>query len=857
MTRVFRMGTSWRQMLQAVSLVTVFVACLAFETSARAQAKVYAEVQPTEARPNQQFNYSIVIENGQVDAVPNPRLPLQIGMASAAMQSNEFSVDTSGRRSVRSRFTWALSASEPGDFVIAAQAVQVGGQAMNTNEVKISIKEGAQPETNGMDPLLQISLDKTEFYQSEVVPIKAQLYIHRGTNLRRLGLVDVAKTDFAIQRFPQQSEQSLEMVGGQPYYVLTFRSTLSSLKSGKLEVGPAKMEVLIDIMERNGLPGGFFNMGGEPRKFVVKSLAVPVNVLPLPAEGKPASFSGAVGDFTLNATASPTQLSTGDPVTVELSVAGTGNFDALTAPAITDATGWKVYPTRRYSTNAPQDPMQPGSLERQIGFTQVMVPEKQLPAVPPFEMSFFSPTAKQYVTLRTQPIPLAIQAGKPTADGAVGTTAPAGPGDPATPPKTRAPEPEITDILEHLPASPQWITAETKPLHQQSLFWIVNAIPSAIFCTLLLGAMQRRRRERLANSPERALRNLWQELHASGLSEAEFYRRAAHFIHATANDGSHDEAIQKVLARYQSLNFSGNGEGGAPSIASAQRSEVLSALAPLLAAKKSESPATASLRPATAMLLMGFVVSASSASAATPEERYRQITEQLAKRDYNHAQAGTESLLGEGLLSPQLFEIMGHTRYRQGDHGRAVLWYERASLFTPRVPEIRQNLRHLDDKVRYLAFKDASPLHSFGLLFHRNTWLIIASAGAWLLLIGAGLVIALRPGTARSWSIAAIAIGALLLPVGETGAVVRPKGEDRVKDIWIVTSTGAKAFTAASTTAGTVIDLPPGSQVRLLEKRGAWNYVEIPGIPDNLRGWIESDTITSLWPATWPVSLVP
>ncbi len=78
-----------------------------------------------------------------------------------------------------------------------------------------------------------------------------------------------------------------------------------------------------------------------------------------------------------------------------------------------------------------------------------------------------------------------------------------------------------------------------------------------------------------------------------------------------------------------------------------------------------------------------------------------------------------------------------------------------------------------------------------------------------------------------------------------------------MKDIWIVTTPGTKAYTAASTTAGTIIDLPPGSQIRLLEKRGAWNYVEIPNATDNLRGWIEADTLTPLWPAVWPVALVP
>lgn len=818
---------------------------------------VTAEVQPSEARPNQQFSYSIVIENGSPDAVPNLRLPLQIGMTSAPAQSNEISI-INGRQTIRSRFTWGLAGSEPGDFVIAAQAVQVGGQVMSTNEVKIKIKEGAQPESQGLDPLLQISVEKSEFYQSEVVPIKAQLYIHRRTNLRRLGLVEVAKSDFAIQRFPQQSEQSLEMIGGQPYYVLTFRSALSALKTGRLEVGPATMEVLIDVMDQGqgNFPPGFFAMPGEPRKISVRSPAVPVTVLPLPAENKPAGFSGAVGDFTLSGTASPTSLAVGDPLTVELSVTGVGNFDALTAPTLTDPAGWKTYPTRRYNTSGQPDLNQPGNMERQMGFTQVLVPEKPLQAVPPFELSFFSPTSRQYVTLRTQPIPIAVSPGKGTADGATGTMGAGSSSD--SQPAARPPEADITDILEHLPASPQWIAAAGVSLHHHPVFWILNAIPSAIFFALLLLTLEKRRRERLENSPEKALRAIWQELHDSGLSEAEFYRRAAHFIHAATSDSQHNDAIQAVLDRYQTLNFSGAAAQSSNPVPRAQRAEVLGALAPLLSTKKSAA-STPALHPATALIIGGFMVlfCQQSASAATPEERYRLIIEALQKKDYSHAQTGAESLLGDGMLSPELFEIMGHTRYRQGDHGRAVLWYERAALFTPRVPEIRQNLRHLEEKVRFLTFPDASPLDSFGLLLTQRTWLIVASAGGWLLLIGAGVVVASRSKSIRAWCTTAMMIGCVLLPAGLAGAVLRPLGEDRVKDIWIITTPGTKAFTAASTTAGTIIDLPPGSQIRLLDKRGAWSYVEIPGMPENLRGWIESDTLTSLWPSSWPVALVP
>ena len=825
-------------------------------------AVVKAEVQPSEARPNQPFNYSIVIENGRPQAVPALRLPLQIVEGGGVSQSNEIRI-INQMQTVSLRFTWQLLASEPGDFVIAPQDVQVDGQILKTNEVKIKIVEGAQPEQKGNEPLLQISVEKTEFYQSEVVPIKAALYIHRSTNLRRIGLVEVAKTDFAIQRFPQQSEQSMEMIGDQPYYVLTFRSTLSALKTGKLEVGPAAMEVLIDEppQERSGFPPGFFLQSGEPRKFKVNSPAVAVTVLSLPTEGKPADFTGAVGDFTLEASASPQSLSVGEPITVELSIRGTGNFDALTSPSLTNPKGWKLYPSRRYNTGGHQDPNQPVSQDRQVGFTQVLVPEMVHTEVSPFEISFFSTKTRKYETLRTPAIPVAIKpapAADPAAGGASQSLAGSGVGAVAPPP-VRAPEPEISDILEHLPANPNWVTEDGPELHKRPIFWILNSLPVLLVVGLYLRSVAQRRRERLAGSPEFALQKKWQSLQESGISEPEFFRRAALFVQA-AGPVTISEGAKAILDRYESTHFSGVSIRDAEPVSSAVRSDALAALAPLLTKPASQVAKPLSVASTAAVWTLGllFCLSAGNAPAATPTERYREIVQSLEKKDFARTQSLSESLMATGAISPELFEVMGHTRYRQGDLGRAVLWYERASLFTPHVPEIRQNLRHLDEKTRYLKFSEVNPLESFGLLLYRNTWLILASVGFWSVFLGiAGWMICAGREGMRRFSLVAIVVGALVLPIASLGAVARPQGDERVKDVYVVTQEGAKAFTAASTTSGTVIDLPPGSQLRLQKRRGSWSYVEIPSLPNNLRGWVESDGLTSLWPDSWSMNLVP
>lgn len=822
-------------------------------------ATVTAEVEPKAARVNQLFGYSLVFEGGNPTEMPNLQLPPQIGMNSGVSQSTEMSF-INGRQTIRVKLSWALAATEPGDFVIPPQDVAINGQAVKTNEVKIKVTQDDPADTTS-EPLLQLKVAKTEIYQGEVVPVTAALFISSRTHLMRTGLIEVPKNDLAIQRFPLQSEQTDEIVGEQQFRVFTYRSTLSALKPGKLKVGPAQMEVTFaQIYERRPNISGFPRMFEpamvtEPRKATVKSSEVAVTVLPLPSQGKPPGFTGAVGEFTLTGSASPTSLSAGDPITVEMTITGTGNFDALTSPQITDAAGWKMYPARRYHSAAPPDPSQPMSPQRQIGFTQVIVPERAVTAVPSFELSWFSPEEKKYVTQRTPPIPIVVNA------QAVSEITPSPVGGQASlsdqPPP--APQADITDILLHLPASPALISQPHLPLFRNPAFWAVNSIPLAAFLGLLLATAQKRRKEALSRAQGALLRKLWNGLHESKLNDADFYRLAARFIQAAGDRGSQCgmAGIDEILARYNDLNFAGS--ASSVRLSPGHRQQALAVLEPLLAPRlasaRSASPAAA------AVSVMIFLVSlvprpAAASGEAEFQERYGEIVAALKKADHNKAQALAESLLGDGFLSPELFEILGHTRYRQGDLGRSALWYQRAALFSPSTAEIRQNLRHLREKTQSLQFSNSSPFRSFGLLLMPDHWLLLASAGGWLLLLGAGLAIAARTGRGRGWSIAAAVIGFFVCTAGAAGAAARPSGADQVTGIHKITAAKAKAHTAASSTSGTVMDsVPAGSTVRLLEKRGAWSYVEIPGEPDPLRGWIESDSMAALWP--WPVEWLP
>jgi len=823
--------------------------------------EVKAALTPAQARPNQNIAYTVTVSGATPEALPELRLPLQIQQVSAVSTSQQFQM-INGVTSSKVVFTWALVGTEPGDFVIPAQTVNVGGQTVQTNEVQFKVVQGqAAPQgstpgqPNAEEAFLQLEVGKTEIYQGELVPLSASLYVPRQMGLRRFGLIDINKDDFAIQRFPQQAEQSQEVVGNIGFNVFTFRSTISALRTGDLQIGPASQELLVEIMNQdafNRSPFGGFPFA-EPQKLIAQSRQIPVKVIPLPSEGKPAGFSGAVGDFTLTATASPTEgLKVGDPISVELSITGAGNFDALTEPKLSQPADWKTYPARRFNAEGQLDPVLQPTVERTVNYSTVIVPQKAHTLVPPYEISFFSPSQKKYVVLQTPPIPLKIEAPAPVATKPDGTPADTVIGA-DTPPPAIAPRAELADILTELPATATWMQRQsTPPLMRQPLFWAAQALPVLALAFAFIGRASARQRARLAAGPAGQIRQAWAALNAASLPDQEFLRRASQFLLTAAGPDTQDRPeFAALLKRYADHNFAGPTRPAAP-LSAQERSDILRHLEPL----KADSLARAATVPAKVLVALAFFLSLSALSAQDPAATYAKAHEAFAKGKFKDAQYHAESLVKDPAsanLSPELFELIGHARFRAGDLGRAALWYRRAEFFTPRDPELRQNLRLLDERLRFLAYQPASPLHEWSLKLSQNQWTLIAAAGFWLLVLPLAWMV-LTPrlrGLASSVS----TVGIVLLIIGLTFLIVRPTPEERTHQIALVTAKDIRAHTAAATTAGSVIDLPPGSATRLLEVRGAWTYCEIPYQPEPLRGWVENTALTPLWP--YDPALIP
>jgi hypothetical protein len=208
-------------------------------------------------------------------------------------------------------------------------------------------------------------------------------------------------------------------VNGENYIVFGFQTALAPAKTGTLDVPASTLGARLQIP--GSAPAGFADLfrqfGGtipqgmftESREVSIETKPTRLEVLPLPKEGKPVEFSGAIGKFKMEASVSPKKAAPGDPVTLKVLISGQGNFDAMGAPVLVDDEGWRSYP--------PVDKFQSADAIHYTGekaFDFVLVARQDQTQTPAVRFSFFDPATGKYETLTQTSLPVDAKAGGST-----------------------------------------------------------------------------------------------------------------------------------------------------------------------------------------------------------------------------------------------------------------------------------------------------------------------------------------------------------------------------------------------------------------------------------------------------------
>ncbi|GIW45900.1 MAG: hypothetical protein KatS3mg077_3182 [Candidatus Binatia bacterium] len=820
----------WLPVLVALALLHLGPA--ASTAAAAAEIAARAQLEPQRVRAGEAALLTIEISGSQ-DAAP-PSISLPDGVSAEYIGPATQVTIVNGRIQASVQHRYSVAAKTPGTYRLGPFTVFHGGQRYETNAVTLEVARGGQGggSVAGEALRLIVRVPRTHVYLREKVPVDVLVYVG-AVRVGDLQYPTLTADGCAVERF-QEPTQYQEQEGNVTYTVVRFSSSLTPLRSGKIVLGPATAQ--LNVYERRR--GGFFD---DPffsfrRPVTLESEAVELSVEPLPEQGRPRNFSGAVGRFSLQVEASPLELNVGDPLTLRIVLRGQGNLDGVAPPALSGSPQWRVY-----------EPHPVAGAPGEFVFEQVAVPTRPLDSVPPIEFSYFDPELGRYQIERSAPVAIVVRGG---------SQSPAVIAAQPTPAQEDALGRDIVYLKEH---PGRWV-----PVRQRVSFAFVAAHGGLLLLPVAAYFADRHRRRRedraiaqrhaAARLAARAARECGEAVRQG--EAARFYDLAAQYLREYLTlrfqlppgrlapetleqlplDGETRAAAANLLQACEAARFGRQ-------VVDAELAAHYALFERVLQAAERSGRAQRIWRLWALALLLPPL--AGAARGATPDELFYRGNSAYADRDYAAAIAAYEGAIAQGVASANLFFNLGNAYFKAGHLGKAILNYERARWLAPRDADVLANLEFARAQAHspactpqwweHLLWPLASRLSPMAL------WSVVSSLYAAVLVAGS-LAILHRNWRPR-WGIAAVAFAAAL---AFTGANLFWREFFRPWGTYAVTLQTVAVRFAPESTATEHFRLPAGAPVRIRERRGDWALVQRC---DGRRGWVPAVNVEALDPS--------
>ena len=266
-------------------------------------------------------------------------------------------------------YTYVLLAKEEGTFTIPPATIKVGNSEYKSNEISVKVLpagqaaaaanqggqsqgdsgQQSQPQSGGSsiensDLFVRMHVSKSSVYENEAVLVTFKLY-----SLVDVGLDNVKYPEFegfiAQEIESNDSQWVLENYNGRNYRTAILKQTiLYPQRSGKITIGSGRFDTNVRVRTQQRVRSIFDDPFGSVQnvKKAITSSPTTIDVKPLPT-GKPASFTGAVGDYKMTSSISGTEMKANDAVTIKVTISGSGNVKLLRNPEIVFPADFDVF----------------------------------------------------------------------------------------------------------------------------------------------------------------------------------------------------------------------------------------------------------------------------------------------------------------------------------------------------------------------------------------------------------------------------------------------------------------------------------------------------------------------------------
>ena len=450
------------------------------------QVEAHASVSPSVVPLNGQFTLDVeLIGTNRADVEPS--LPDLGDFSRYIGRNSSTSMQMiNGVTTVSMVIEYRYRAIREGTFEIGPVEVEIGGQVLRTQPVTLTVSTsggaaggGVLPEDpSGLGPddlFIVAEVGKTRVYQNEPIDVSYRLFTR--VNVSSYSLVSLGESEgFWVEEVPGPQSPQVEQRarGGQSYTTAVVRRVvLFPAGPGTKTIESMSVEASVRVRRQaRSLFDDFFggsSLFGSQIPAVIVSNPVEVEVLPLPEEGRPRSFTGLVGRLGVSTSIDRSSVETNDAVTLEVIVEGEGNLGSLAPPVIDFPRDFEVFPPEVTESIDRSGSRVRGSKTYQYVLIPRSPGEKVIPSV---EMSYFDATSGLYATTASEPLRLEV-----TGDAVIAAAG------------GRASVETLREDIRFIQIGPPSLGTLGSSLADTSAFWIVALLP----LVALLGALGLRR----------------------------------------------------------------------------------------------------------------------------------------------------------------------------------------------------------------------------------------------------------------------------------------------------------------------------------------------------------------------------
>lgn len=333
------------------------------------------------------------------------------------------------KRTLKKTYTYTLTPKSRGSFTIGQANIEINNKLYKTVPFKVTVTaatiEGIAPGGHsskvGEGIYIVAEISNKNPYLNEPVAVLYKIYVDEDASVSNYNQLDSPQYNgFWSRNIPYTQKRENSMYKGKPHTFVTLEKViLYPQKAGQLEIEPVSVNVMVEV------PTGRVDALGQNLMRIVpkvfSSEKIIVNVKPLPENGKPPGYKGAVGDFTFKVTPSKTTAASGESLQLDVSVSGRGNFNLFDLPKPVVPAAIELYdPQRRESVSATTS-----GLQGTVAQSYILIPQyKGKFKIRPLAFSFFDPKLGIYRTITSPEIVIDVPTGPPAtaeayADGTV------------------------------------------------------------------------------------------------------------------------------------------------------------------------------------------------------------------------------------------------------------------------------------------------------------------------------------------------------------------------------------------------------------------------------------------------------